>query len=241
MDSQRNCALELADYIQSLGVKVNIAKNKARGNKGFFCSKGGEYRIDISKSIDEISVLSTLLHEFAHFIHYKSDKSLKSLDFVFPNLTEEEEEELLQITVKNVPKDFARSLLEQKESYVNENKRHLSVIKKDYPDFKISKPNWQLERFGFFASFDISPSQSAYIKLKTNLRIISKINTKINKMNKYYNQPSELWARFFEFYFMNQKEAVECAPLLSTRLKKVIENRQSIEIASIYEILKHYL
>ena len=54
MDSKRNRTLELISYIESQGVVVNIAKNKARGNKGFFLSKCGDYRIDIAKNLELI-------------------------------------------------------------------------------------------------------------------------------------------------------------------------------------------
>lgn len=244
MDSKRNCIVELTDYIQSLGVTVNVGKNKARGNKGFFCTKSGCYRIDISNSIEVSSVLPTLLHEFAHFLHYRYDSSLKSLDFIFPNLSVDEEEELLKITVKNVPKDFAKSLYEQKEMYASENKKYISILKNEFPDFKVSKPLLKLEQglqFGFIFPFEHSEVQSAYIKLKTNLKIISRINAKINKINKYYNQPSELWARFFEFYFCHSKEAFEYAPLLSARFSNIVISNNITEITCIYDILKHYL
>ena len=41
-----------------------------------------------------------------------------------------------------------------------------------------------------------------YIKMKSLQRKQARINTKIRKLNNYYNQPSELWARFFELFFM---------------------------------------
>lgn len=122
MASERNRVTRLAEYITSLGVIVNIGKNKARGNKGIFCKKRDGYRIDISENIDADSTLSTLLHEFAHYIHYCNDSTLSSLDFVFKDLSELEQEELIKITVQNVPKEFASSLYKCKQHYMLENK-----------------------------------------------------------------------------------------------------------------------
>ena len=83
MASERNRILNLIEYIQSYGITVNIGKNKAQVNKGFFKVTNKEkYRIDIAKGLDEISILSCLVHEFSHFIHYKYDNTLKNLDFI---------------------------------------------------------------------------------------------------------------------------------------------------------------
>ena len=59
-------ANELIKYFRSLGIIVHTG-TKARGHQGFFLKN----RIDISKNIPENRVIPTLLHEFAHYIHYK--------------------------------------------------------------------------------------------------------------------------------------------------------------------------
>lgn len=146
MASERNRVTRLAEYITSLGVIVNIGKNKARGNKGIFCKKRDGYRIDISENIEADSTLSTLLHEFAHYIHYCNDSTLSSLDFVFKDLSELEQEELINITVQNVPKEFASSLYKCKQHYMLENKKLVNYIKAVYPNFKVSEPFKPIER-----------------------------------------------------------------------------------------------
>lgn len=218
MADKRNRVLELTRYIESLGIQVNLGKNKARGNKGIFMSRKNSHRIDISKNVDEDSVSSTLLHEFAHFIHYKYDKTLKSLDFVFKDLSDEEQEELLDVTVKNIPKDFASSLFDAKKQLSIENKILAEQIKSIYPDFKVSEPFKKIERNLMFA-FSLTEVEQAYVKLKYNQKNIAKINAKINKLNKYYNQPSELWARLFELFFMDKASALKSAPNICRRLE----------------------
>ena len=39
MADKRDRILELTKYIESLGVQVNLGKNKARGNKGIFLGR----------------------------------------------------------------------------------------------------------------------------------------------------------------------------------------------------------
>ena len=97
MASERNRILDIINYLESLGVKVNLSKNKAQGNKGFFKAVGNSYRIDISKKLNQDEILGVLSHEFAHYVHYKYDKNLKSLSFVFENLDETILNEMINI------------------------------------------------------------------------------------------------------------------------------------------------
>ncbi len=86
MANQRNCITRLVEYIESCGVDINIGKNKARGNKGFFKARGYDnYRIDISNKLEEVEILRVLVHEFSHYIHYTNDKTLKSTEYLFGN------------------------------------------------------------------------------------------------------------------------------------------------------------
>lgn len=236
MAGKRDRFIELVRYIESLGVQVNIGKNKARGNKGIFCHRGAVYRIDISKNIDLESAYATLLHEFAHFVHYKYDKTLKSLNFVFENLSDEENEELLNVTIQNVPKEFAQSLFDLKQQYRDENKILSDKIKQAYPDFKPSEKYRKIER-GLMFSFSLSEIQTSYIKLKSNQKNIARINSKINKLNKYYNQPSELWARFFELFFTDLSLAEKVAPLITKRFSNILKENRVYEFSEIYKIL----
>ena len=147
MVSERNRILRLKEYFESLGIEINIGKNKARGNKGFFRgTKNGNYRIDISKNIDEKEMLSVLLHEFAHFVHFKYDKTLSSLDFAFNNMTDTMNEELVNVTVKKIPKTEAKALFDKKDKLTSEIKEMTKQIKQTYPDFKLSSPYKKFER-----------------------------------------------------------------------------------------------
>lgn len=262
MASERNRVTRLAEYITSLGVIVNIGKNKARGNKGIFCKKRDGYRIDISENIDADSTLSTLLHEFAHYIHYCNDSTLSSLDFVFKDLSELEQEELIKITVQNVPKEFASSLYKCKQHYMLENKKLASYIKAVYPNFKVSEPFKPIERLlkypvKYLLKYDkiqvltqiyavdtlendfktLTEEQIAYIRLKSNQRQLARINSKINRLNKYYNQPSELWARFFDLFFTNREAVEKLAPSISARFLNFINNKTVKEIEAVDAIL----
>ncbi len=263
MDDKRNRIIELKNYIESLGIIVNIGKNKARGNKGFFMNKGANsLRIDVAKNIDDDATLSTILHEFAHYIHYKNDASLKSLSFIFDDFSEEMQEELINVTVENIPKNFAKNLLDLKDKTKNEINNLTEKIKQIYPNFKKSENNKLIEKnikipAKYLIKYDcikylnniytiqniekdfeyLSCEQIYYIKLKGLQRKLTKINSRIRKLNNYYNQPTELWARFFEAYFIDKNIKAK-APITTQILDNAIKNNQYKEINYLYKILK---
>lgn len=259
MACQRNRSIELADYIASFGIDVNIGKNKARGNKGIFINKNNSFRIDISKSIeDDNSIIKILIHEFAHFVHSKYDKTLKSLDFAFGNFDEEIQEELIKITVEEVPKTTAKELFDIKNNLNSEIKDISKNIKSAIPGFKLSEPCKIIEkslplyakyllkydRVRFFNRIysineieDLKEEQIAYIKLKSKQRYLRRVNSRISKLNKYYNQPTELFARFAEVYYTNPELALKLAPKSCIKFKENITNSNIQEFTKIKPIL----
>ena len=236
MVSQRNRILELKQYLTTIGIDINIGKNKARGHKGIFMHTPDAFRIDVSKNLDDENILSVLLHEFAHYLHYTYDSKLKSLDFIFGEFSDEIKEELIKVTVLDVPKDFAASLYGKKNELNSEISELASRIRQKYPEFKISESNKSIERgltlplkyllkydrvriFNKLISIDnldtdfsLDDVQKDYIILKSKQRMLRRINSRINKLNKYYNNPTELFARFVERYYTQPEKVKNIAP-----------------------------
>ena len=171
MARERNRSLELKKYIESLGIDVNIGQTKARGNRGVFIHGKNRYRIDVAKNLSEEEILSVLVHEFAHYVHYKNDKSLKSIDFAFGQVDDEILDELISVTVQNVPKEFAASLFEAKKSASDEIQTLKKEIKTAYPDFKLSEKHRAIERGMSLAV--------KYLLKYDNVKIFNKIMPKL--------------------------------------------------------------
>lgn len=237
MVSERNRILDIVEYIESCGIEVNLKKNKARGNKGFFSAKGVDFRIDIAKGQSDANTLSILAHEFAHFLHYRYDNTLKSLEFVFSQFDEIIEEELLKITVEAIPASMAKSLFEQKETLKTEiaelskeltKSNRLSLSKAEQATFekqiKYSPLKYLLkhdkvkvidgfkESFYSIDSLERNSEMNLYIILNSKKRALQRINTRINRLNKYYNSPTELFARAFELLITNEEKLLSLAP-----------------------------
>ena len=267
MVNKRDRILNFVKYLKELGIEVNLNRNKARGNKGFFRTVGSNYRIDIAKGLSEDEQLSVLLHEFAHYIHFSYDKKLQNLDFIFDSNNEEILEELISLTVNLVPKKDAIMMFENQKEVKSEIKILLQKIKYTYPDFKITDKNKKIERKicarGFapllkydsvkvfnFLSFNIyrvSDSEryfnddekvlAYYLQLKSKKRALNRINSRISKLNKYYNSNTELFARAFELFFTNKNLLLNKAPNVLSSSETIISENKNNYFNACYKII----
>ena len=186
MASERNRILNLIDYLETLNIEINWGKNKAQGNKGFFRVKSNQYRIDISKDLSDTEALRVLVHEFAHYIHYKNDKTLKALDFLNTKIDDNITEELISITVDSIPKETIEPLFNMQKELINNIK-------------KIKSQN-----NSFLTKFELSSKQ----------KILNRINAKISRINRYYNSTTELFARSMEKFILETNDFKNKAPAL---------------------------
>lgn len=248
MVSERNRILDLVQYLESLGIEVNIGKNKARGNKGFFKFDGSKYRIDIAKGQNEDAILKTLAHEFAHFVHYRYDKTLKSLDFIFDD-SEYITKELLDITVEMIPKVSVEPLFTKEEKLkteISDLEKELDSLNLDILENKIKfsplKYLLKYDRVKVFEGFsfkmykveDLRPDNDTekFIILRSKQRHLKRINSKISRLNKYYNSPSELFARSFEMYVTSKNRLKEIAPKTFEIFEENCKKHKIIELSS---------
>ena len=201
MVSQRNRIINLVNYLETLGIVVNMGKNKARGNKGFFKVVNNNYRIDIANNLTEDAILRVLVHEFAHYVHYKNDKSLKSLDFILPNLNDDLHEELISLTVESIPKESIKPLFDIKERLEDE----------------------------------LRTTQSSFFN-NIKQRQLRSINSKIQRLNRYYNSYTELFARSMEIYVLENDKFSKKAPLLKKLYDSEFSKKQNLELSNFIKI-----
>lgn len=240
MVSTRNSTLikaELIRYISSLGITVNTV-TKARGNKGFF----KEGRIDISKNLDDDSSIRTIVHEFAHFSNFKIDKTLKNLKPLFGENAEQLKNELLEVTKFVDENAGANLLNKEKEKLKINIKSLTESIREKYPDFSPAGDFKPFKKFSRFSDIkylekydrvkvtglkdsktytlatvkedfpDVSEEIISYLNLKSQQRRRAKISRRITKMEQYYSEPCELFARFIEGLYLDKEYVKELAP-----------------------------
>lgn len=264
MVNKRNRVLEITEYLESLGIEVNIGKNKARGNKGFFKSDGKSFRIDVAKNLTEETILKVLIHEFAHFVHYQYDKTLNTLEFIIDKpLNDILIEEMISLTVDSIPKEAAAPYFDAKEKVKKEIKNIVQTLTINYPDFKTSKSIKSIEQkinktnLKYILKYDrvkvienfksnIYSIQELncqdkdvenYLKLKSLQRNLKRINSKITRLNKYYNAPTELFARSLETYITQKELFAKKAPNLLHYYDAAVQQQKVPLIANLCKIL----
>lgn len=149
MAQTRNCInkKKFIRYLKSLGIDVH-SDTKARGHHGFCTGR----RIDVAKNLDNAAAGSVLLHEFAHYIHFKLEPSLfrsgGSLNVLFKTEdTEKIENELFKLSLKVFDSRLLNKIEEMKKSVNEKIKEQKNIIKKSYPDFKISEKFREFNRY----------------------------------------------------------------------------------------------
>ena len=240
MAGTRNATLiknELKRYISSLGLTLNTL-TKARGNRGFF----KEGRIDISKTLDDESAVRVIVHEFAHYVNHNLDKKLKSLEPLFGEDNEIIRDELISVTAFVDNNSMCIKLTSEREQLKSEIKDLIKKIKLVYPKFSVSETFREFNRYTMWSdlkylekydrirvqnllstkTYSIKNIRSDfpdtpevfvdYINLKSKQRMRAKISRKISKINKYYNEPCELYARFIEGLYIDMERTKELAP-----------------------------
>lgn len=240
MDCTRNqltVKQEVIQFLKSLGIDVHTT-TKALGHQGFFRHN----RIDISRELREERFLPTIIHEFAHYVIYNKKIVCKDFLPIFRQNDDYIYDELLKVTNWVDKNSTLEKLYIQKENLKTAIKQYEQIIKAKYPEFKRNesfKPFYKYARFSdlryllkhdavrvlHWFSYktysiinleqefsDIPKEFAAYLRLKSCQRKQTSISRKINKMNKYYNEPTELFARFVEGLFLDKEKINELAP-----------------------------
>lgn len=139
--------LNFIKYLKSKGIEVH-SNTKARGNAGF-CLKN---RIDISKNLNDEDAFRVLLHEFAHFVHYKLEPTLLknggSLGVLFDtDDTERIEDELFELSLKIFDSRILSKIEGMKKEVKDKIAEKKKIIKSFYPNFQISKKFREFDRY----------------------------------------------------------------------------------------------
>ena len=155
---------DLIKYFRSLGIDVHTS-TKARGHHGFFLKN----RIDISKNLPQERKIPTLMHEFAHYIHYKLEPSMEktggTLTCLFQTDNPIIEKELLEVTHFIDKNSLCKRLEAHKKQIKSKIKVYEDIIKHDYPRFMRSKNFKEFEKY-------IKNSDAKYLLKYDKVRLI---------------------------------------------------------------------
>ena len=83
---------------------------------------------------------------------------------------------------------------------------------------------------------DMPYAFQVYIRLCSMQRKQAKISRRINKMNKYYEKPTELFARFVQGYFTTPETISTVAPITTKRFNELLQSGYYKELKDLFEI-----
>lgn len=86
---------------------------------------------------------------------------------------------------------------------------------------------------------DMPKAFQIYIKLCSMKRKQSKLARRINKLNKYYEKPTELFARFVQGYFTNPQTISTIAPNTTKKFLELLKSGHYKELKDLFEIFRN--
>lgn len=154
-------------------------------------------------------------------------------------LTERREQTLDEIkAISNVIKqnypDFKRSYPYQKFEKIIKKTDAKYLLKYDLVQVKVmflTKPKIYSVKTVDFDFPQLDEQVRNYIKLKAKQRTLRKITSRINRLDKYYTRPTELFARFVEALFVDTNAVSEIAPYTYLVFCKELTNNRYLELA----------
>ncbi len=85
---------------------------------------------------------------------------------------------------------------------------------------------------------DMPTAFCAYIRLKSAQKKQSRISARINRLNKYYAKPTELFARLVEGLYIDEARVRALAPHCTQRFFELLEDGHYFELQEVFEMLR---
>lgn len=83
---------------------------------------------------------------------------------------------------------------------------------------------------------DMKPAFCAYIRLRSAIRKQSRISARINKYKKYYERPTELFARFVEGLYLDKEWTCALAPVSAKIFYNLLDTGHYQELKKVFQM-----
>lgn len=87
---------------------------------------------------------------------------------------------------------------------------------------------------------DMPRAFCAYIRLKSAQKKQTRISAKINKLNKYYSKPTELFARLVEGLYMDEVQTQALAPHVTQLFFELLESGYYFELREVFHLISGF-
>lgn len=217
---------EFAHYIHAK-IEPDMAKTGGGINVIFnLCSKD-----EITVIEKELLLVTSFVDENSHLIKLKTHK--------------EQIKSKIKVLEAEIKKDYPKFMRSKKlrefDKYIKKSKAKYLL---KYDRVKFISPF--LRHVEFFSidklehDFpDMPAAFCACIRLKSAQKKQARISARMNRLNKYYSKPTELFARFIEGLYIDEARIRECAPHTSQRFFTLLESGYYQELKQVFEILQN--
>lgn len=210
---------EFTHYVHSK-LEKNIAK------------KGGSLEVIFNQ--DDVSEIFNELLEVTHFVDKNSlHKRLSEHKELVKNKIKELDNE-----VKKEYPNFQRSKKFKELDRIVRKSNARYLLKYD----RVKIKGWLFQKTKIFSIDNIEqdfpelkPSVIAFIRLKSYQKKQTRISQRINKLNKYYERPTELFARFVEGLYENKETVKILAPKTTERFYELLSQGYYKELRNVLE------
>lgn len=201
-------------------------------------------RNDNNYSNSQLSCLSTIKKELIQVTHFIDENSLCHR----LNNHKDQIKKKIKLYETEIKKDYPNFMRSKKfkefDKYIKKSKAKYLLR---YDRVKFVSPNLfgLLKKIEIFSienleqDFpDIPPAFCAYIRLKSAQRKQARISARINKLNKYYSKPTELFARFVEGLYIDEARVRALAPTTTQIFFELLEQDYYFELKNVFEMLQ---
>lgn len=85
---------------------------------------------------------------------------------------------------------------------------------------------------------DMPAAFCSYIRLKSNTRKQARISARINRLEKYYKKPTELFSRLVEGLYIDKARTRACAPCATQRFFELLDSGYYFELKHVFNMLQ---
>lgn len=144
---------------------------------------------------------------------------------------------------KDYPKFMRSKKFKEFDKYIKKSKARYLLR---YDRVKFVSPSFLglLKKFEVFTIENLErdfpempPAFCAYIRLKSAQKKQARISARINKFNKYYSKPTELFARLVEGLYIDKEKTQSLAPHSTTRFFELLESGYYLELQEVFSLI----
>lgn len=202
---------------------------------------GGEINVlfQIDAKSPDIAVIEKELLQVTHFV----DENSLCHKFHLHKEQVKKKIKLYESEIKKDSPNFMRSKkFKEFDKYIKKSKAKYLL---KYDRVKFISPFLRREEFFSIDNLekdfpDMPAAFCAYIRLRSCQRKQGRISARINRLEKYYKKPTELFARLVECLYIDKVRALALAPHTTQRFFNLLEEGHYFELKHVFKMLQEF-